>query len=128
MARRLEAVRSELSPDVALTESDAVGSTLAMGGTGIATLALDVMVNATVALAATNETDDNDFLVRACADAENAYEVAAAVVGAVPTREGPAVMDLRRAFETEGGIALRRRLTKARPRVLAIYERVKRAA
>ena len=131
VARRLEAVRSELSPDIAMTESDAVGSTLAIGGSGVATLALDVMVNAKVALAATDETDetdDADFLVRACADAENAYEVAAAVVKAVPSREGPAVMELRRAFETEGGIALRRKLTKARPRVREIYERVKQAA
>jgi hypothetical protein len=128
VARRLEAVRSQLSPDLAMTESDAVGSTLAIGGSGVATVALDVMVNAKVALAATDEADDADFLVRACADAENAYEVAAAVVKAVPGTDGPAAWELRRAFETEGGIALRRRLTKARPRVRAIYQRVKRAA
>ena len=128
VARRLEAVRAELSPDVEMPESDAIGTTLAIGGSGVATLALDVMVNAKVALASADETDDAAFLVGACADAQSAYEVAAAIVEAVPSREGPDVMELRRAFDTEGGIALRRKLTKARPRVRAIYERVKRAA
>ena len=128
VARALHAMLAEPTPDTQLAEPDVVGSTLTVGGSGVATLALDVKVNAMMALAATHDKGETDFLIGACGDAESAYEVAAAVVDAAPRRQGPAVMELRRAFETEGGIALRERLTKARPRVLAIYERTRRAA
>jgi hypothetical protein len=128
VARALSAMRVEPSPEVPLAEPDAVGSALTMGGSGVATMALDVKVNAMMALAATHDKSETDFLIGACLDAESAYEVAAAVVEAVPKRQGPAVMELRRAFETEGGIALRERLTKARPRVREIYQRARQAA
>ena len=91
-------------------------------------MALDTMVNAMMALALTHDGSDLDFLIGIYVDAESAYEVAEAVVQAAPRRHGTAVMDLRRAFETEGGIALREKLTKARPRVREIYERARRAA
>ena len=90
-----------------LDKPDAIGSTLAIGGSGVATIALDVMVSAMVALAATDDGDDTDFLIGACLDAENAYEVGAAVVAAAPNRDVPAMADLRRAYDTEGSVALR---------------------
>ena len=128
LARTLSAVRVELSPDVPMAEPDAVGSTLAIGGSGVATMALDTMVNAMMALALTHDRSDTDFLIGSYVDAESAYEVAEAVVQAAPRSHGQAVIDLRRAFDTEGGIALRERLTKARPRVREIYERARAAA
>lgn len=128
VARALSSMRSEVPPDVPLAEPDAVGSTLAFGGSGVATLALDTMVNAMMALAATHDGSETDFLIGIYLDAESAYEVAEAVVQAAPKRHGTAVLDLRRAFETEGSVALRERLTKARPRVREIYERARRAA
>lgn len=128
VARALRAIRAEPSPEIAVAEPDAVGSALAMRGSGVATVALDVKVNAMMALAATHDQGETDFLIGACVDAENAYEVAAAVVEAVPRREGSAVLELRRAFETEGGVALRQRLTQVQPRVREIYQRSWRAA
>ena len=128
VTRAVHTMRSELPPEAPMAEPEAVGSTLAIGGSGVATIALDVMVNAMMALAATHDEGDTDFLIGTCVDAQSAYEVAAAVVEAAPRRHGPAVMDLRRAFETEGEIALRDRLIRARPRVHEIYERVRSAA
>jgi len=128
VARALKSMRVELSPDVPLAETDAVGSTLTIGGSGVATMALDTMVNAMMALAVTHDRSETDFLIGTYVDAESAYEVAEAVVQAAPRRHGPEVMDLRRAFETEGGVALREKLTKARPRVREIYERAGSAA
>jgi hypothetical protein len=128
VARALSAMRVGPSPDVASPEPDAVGSALAMRGSGVATMALDVKVNAMMALAGTHDQSETDFLIGACLDAESAFEVAAAVVEAVPKKSGPAVMDLRRAFETEGGIALRTRLIEVQPRVREIHEKARRAA
>ena len=128
VTRAVHDMRSELPLEAPLAGTEAVGSTLAIGGSGVATMALDVMVNAMMALAATHDEGDTDFLIGTCVDAESAYEVATAVVQAAPRRHGPAVMDLRRAFDTEGEIALRNRLIRARPRVLEIYERVRSAA
>src|SRR6202030_4174965 len=91
---------------------------------GAATEALDVMVNAMVALAATEDEEDTDFLIGACVDAGNAYEVGAAVVEAAPRTHGIAMLNLKRAFETEGSVALRKRVTGSRPLVLEINERV----
>jgi hypothetical protein len=131
VAHAVKTMRSELPPDTALDEPDVVGSTLALGGSGVATIALDVMVNAMMALASTDENDDRDdtdFLIGACVDAESAYEVSTAVMQAAPMREGRAILDLRKAYETEGGLALRKRLIDARPRVREIHERVRRVA
>jgi hypothetical protein len=65
-------------------------------------MALDTMVNAMMALAVTHDRSETDFLVGIYVDAESAYKVAEAVVQAAPRSHGPAVMELRRAFETEG--------------------------
>ena len=120
----VKALHSEQPPAEQLDKPDAIGSTLAIGGSGVATIALDVMVTAMVALAATDDGEDTDFLIGACLDAENAYEVGAAVVAAAPHRDVPAMLDLRRAYDTEGSVALRRRVLRARPRVRAIRDRV----
>ncbi len=120
----VKAMHSEQPPAEQLDKPDAIGSTLAIGGSGVATIALDVMVSAMLALAATDDGADTDFLIGACLDAENAYEVGAAVVAAAPSRDVPAMLDLRRAYDTEGSVALRKRVLKARPRVREIQERV----
>jgi len=128
IAQAVKTMRAELPLQADSNEPDTVGLNLAVGGSGIATIALDVLVNATVALALTADDRDTDFLIGACVDAESAYEVSAAVLQAAPQRDGPAMMELRRAFETEGGIALRKRLTRARPRVRELYEQARQAA
>jgi hypothetical protein len=128
VAHSVKAMRAELPPDADSNEPEVVGSTLAVGGSGVATIALDVLVNAMVALSLTDDTNETDFLIGACVDAESAYEVSAAVLHAAPERQGAAMLELRRAFETDGGIALRKKLTRARPRVREIYERARRAA
>ena len=59
----VKALRSEQPPAAELDKPDAIGSTLAIGGSGVATIALDVMVSAMLALAATENVDDTDFLI-----------------------------------------------------------------
>jgi len=128
IAQAVKALRAALPLHTDSNEPDTIGLNLAVGGSGTATIALDVLVNAMVALALTDDDTDTDFLIGACVDAESAYEVSAAVLQAAPQRDGPAMMELCRAFETDGGIALRKRLTRARPRVREIYEQARRAA
>jgi len=120
----VKALHSEQPPARQLEKPDAIGSTLAIGGSGVATIALDVMVTAMLALASTDNVDDTDFLIGACLDAESAYEVSTAVVQAAPQRDDPAMLDLRRAYETEGSVALRKRVIEARHRVRAINARL----
>src|SRR5579863_646097 len=55
VARALSAMRVEPSPEVVLAEPDAVGSALALRGSRVATVALDVKVNAMMALAGTHD-------------------------------------------------------------------------
>jgi len=121
----VKALRTEQPPAQQLDKPDAIGSTLTIGGSGVATIALDVMVSAMIALAATDDRDETDFLIGACLDAETAYEVGAAVVQAAPRREAPEMVDLRRAYDTEGSVALRKRVIAARSRVHEISDRVK---
>ena len=120
----VKALRTEQPPAEQLDPPDAIGSTLAIGGSGVATIALDVMVSAMLALAATDDGDETDFLIGACLDAESAYEMSAAVVAAAPRRDVPDILDLRRAYDTQGSVALRRKVIKARPRVNEIRKRV----
>ena len=121
----VKALRSEQPPRQQLDKPDAIGSTLTIGGSGVATIALDVMVTAMLALAATDDGDEADFLIGACLDAESAYEVGAAVVQAAPRRDEPEILDLRRAYDTEGSVALRKRVIAARHRVREISARAK---
>ena len=115
----VDAMRAERPPDARLSEPDAIGSMLAIGGSEVASVALDVMVNAMVALAATDDDGDEDFLIGACVDAASAYEVGAAVVETAPRWNGPGILDLKRAFEAEaeGESAIGTRLTRTRARV-----------
>ena len=85
----VKALHSEQPPTQQLDTPDAIGSTLTIGGSGVATIALDVMVSAMLALAATDDEDETDFLIGACLDAESAYEVSTAVVQAAPTARRP---------------------------------------
>jgi hypothetical protein len=120
----VKALHSEQPLAQQLEKPDAIGSTLAIGGSGVATIALDVMVSAMLALAATDNVDDTDFLIGACLDAESAYEVSTAVVQAAPQRDFPTMLDLRRAYDTEGSVALRKRVIAARHRVREINARL----
>lgn len=124
VAQSVKRLQVEQPPAKDMDEIDATGSTLAIDGAGVAAVALDVLVNAGVALARTEDLDDTDFLVAAILDAENAYEVGAAIVEAAPQSDEPGMVDLERALGTEGNKTLTKRLTQARPRVLAIKERV----
>ena len=122
-ANAVESLQHEKPLAERLSETDVIGSTLAIESSGVAIVALDVMINAMLALAATDDEDDSDFLIGACIDAESAFEVGAAVAQAVPTSDGAAIRDLRRAFATEGGSALRRRVADAFPRVREVHDR-----
>jgi hypothetical protein len=122
----VKTLHTQLPPRELLDEPDAIGSTLAIGGSGVATIALDVMVTAMLALAATDDGDVTDFLIGACLDAENAYEMSAAVVQDAPRRDPPAMFDLQRAFDTDGSVALRQRVITTRSRVREINERIRR--
>lgn len=122
VAKTVKTFHAEQPPPMA-SEIDTEGAYLAVGGAGVATVALDVMVNAMVALAGTDDVDDTDFLVSARLDAELAYEAGVAVVEAVPKTDGPGMADLERALSTEGTKALTHRVTQARPQVLAIKDR-----
>ena len=114
VADEVKMLCAEQPPLERMNDPDTIGSTLAIGGSGVATIALDVMVGAMVALAATDDDDDDtDFLIGACVDAESAYEAGAAVVRAAPTIDGSAMLNLQRAFETEGEVALRKRVVNA---------------
>ena len=104
-------------------ESDALGSTLAVAGGGVATVALDVMVNAMAALATTDDNDDTEFLVGASLDAESAYEVGTAVVQASTSADLQRMVNLQRTLDTGACRALRERLIRSRPRVQAMKER-----
>jgi hypothetical protein len=119
----VKAFHSEQPPPQQLDTPDVIGSTLTIGSSGVATIALDVLVSAMLALAATDDGDETDFLIGACLDAESAYEVSTAVVQAAPRRDVPAILDLRRAYDTDGSVALRKRVIDARPRVRAISTR-----
>lgn len=104
---------------------DGTGSTVAIGGAGVATVSLDVMVKSMVALASTTDLDETDYLVSAGFDAENAYEVGVAVVGAAPNSDESGMVDLERALSTAGYKALTKRVTQARPRILAIQKQMR---
>ena len=117
--KRFEVMQPSTDDDLNVT-----GSSLALGGGGVATVALDVIVNAMVALASTDNRDDIDFLVSVSIDAEEAYEVGVAVMEAAPNTDRSGVADLLGALGTEGNNALAKRVVQARPRVLAIKKRV----
>lgn len=126
-AEEVKTLRSEQPSAERLGEQDATGSDLVIRGSGSATIALDVLVDAMATLSATNEVDDMDVLVGACIDAQRAYEDSTAVVKAASQAHGPSLRNLERAFDTEGEVALRKRVKADRAAVHAISERVGRS-
>lgn len=118
-----DALRAERPPEARLSECDASGSMLAIGGSGVASAALDVLVTAMVALAATDDEDDEDFLIGACVDAAGAYQVGAAVLEDAPTGSGAEIEDLKRAFDVERKAALASRMAGARALAVEINQR-----
>jgi hypothetical protein len=108
-----------------MDEMDVTGSTLVIGAADVATVALDVMVNAMMGLTNTKDDAETDFLVSTSMDAEDAYEVGAAVVQAAPEWDEPDLLDLDNAFRTDGNRTLVTRVRAARPRVLSIKDRAR---
>ena len=123
VAKSVKTLSTERPPADNLSEPEGLGSTLAVAGGGVATVALDVMVNAMAALATTDDNDDTEFLVGASLDAESAYEVGSAVVQASTSADLPRMVNLQRTLDTGACRALRERLIRSRPRVQAMKER-----
>ena len=123
VADAVSTLRAERPPEARLSEPDACGSMLAIGGSGVATVALDVLVNAMVALAATDDEDDADVLIAACVDAASAYQLGASVVEDAPRGSGAEIQELKRAFDVEGKAALGSRLTRGRALAVEINQR-----
>jgi hypothetical protein len=117
VAREVKTLRDEQPPTEALDEPAVTGSALTVDGAGAATMALDVIVNSMVALSATEDEDATDVLVGACIDAAQVYEGSTAVVKAASQSHGSEVLDLKRAFDANGEVALRNRVAAARARL-----------
>jgi hypothetical protein len=124
VAQEVNSLRSEQPSTESMEDATATGSTLTIRGSGVATIALDVMVDAMAALTTVEDKEDTDLLIGACIDAERAYEDCTAVVKAVSRAHGPALGDLKRAFDTQGEVALRKRVRDARPRVHEVSDRL----
>ena len=124
VAKEVKTFRCEHPPTEGLDERGATGPTLVIRGSWSATVALVVMVDAMTTLSFTHEVDDTDVLVGACIDAERAYEDSTAVVKAASQAYGSVLGNLARAFDTDGEVALRKRVTAGRAAVHAISERV----
>ena len=116
-------LRAERPPEAGLSEPDAAGSMLAIAGSGDASTALEVMVNAMVALAATDDEEDADILIGACVDAASAYQVGASVLEDAPSGNGAAIQDLKRAFDVERKAAFGPSLTTGRALAVEINQR-----
>ena len=124
VTKQVKAMRAEQPATEDLDEPVATGSALAVRGCGAATVALGVMVDAMGALVMTDDEGDTHVLIGACLDAEQAYDDSTAIVTAASQTHGSAMLDLKRAFDAEGEVALRRRVIAARTQVRDINERV----
>ena len=124
IAAEVNGMRSEQLAVDEMEQSTATGSTLVIRGTGAATIALDVMVDALAALGSAEEVDDVDVLIGACIDGHQAFEDCAAVVKAAAKAHGTSLSNLERAFNTEGEVALRKRVSEARRKVHNVNARV----
>jgi hypothetical protein len=121
VAREVNTLRDELPPTEE-EEPAVTGSTLAIDGADAATMALDVMVNSMVALSATTDDEATDVLVGDCVDAARVYEGSAAVVKASLHSHGSETLDLKRAYEADGEVALRNSMVGARVRLGDVNE------
>ena len=115
VAREVKTLRDEQPPAEDRQEPAVAGSALTIDGADAATMALDVMVNSMVALSATEDEEATDVLVGACVDAACVYEGGAAIVKAAS--HGSEVLDLKRAFDADGEVALRTSVAGARARL-----------
>jgi hypothetical protein len=116
VAREVKNLRDEQLPTED-QEPSGTGSALTIDGADAATMALDVMVNSMVALSATQDEEATDVLVGACVDAARVYEGGAATVKAALRSHGSEVVELRRAFDADGEVALRNSVVKTRARL-----------
>lgn len=124
VAREVNTLRDEQPPTEEQEEPAVTGSALTIDGADAATMALDVMVNSMVALSATTDEDATDVLVGDCVDAARVYEGSAAVVKASLHSHGSETLDLKRAFDADGEVALRNSVVQARARLEDVDEQV----
>lgn len=115
--REVRTLRDERPPTEDLDEPAVTGSALTIDGAGAATMALDLMVSSMVALSATEDEDATEVLVGACIDAARLYEGSTAIVKAASASHGSEVLDLKRAFDADGEVALRNRVVAVRARL-----------
>ena len=120
VATEVNGMRSEQLSANQMERTTMVGSTLAIRGCGAAVIALDVLVDAVAGLTATDDVDDVDALVGACIDAQRAFGDCTAIVKAATSAHGGSLYSLERAFNAEGEVALRRRVSDARRQVHSI--------
>ncbi len=120
VATEVNSMRSEQLAAVQMERTTVIGSTLAIRGCGAATIALDVMVDAVAGLTVTDDVDDVDVLVGASIDAQQAFGDCTAIVKAAANAHGGRLDGLDRAFNSEGEIALRRRVSDARRRLQSV--------
>jgi len=124
VAREVNTLRDEQPPTEAQEEPAVTGSALTIDGADAATMALDVMVNSMVALSATTDEEATDVLIGDCVDAARVYEGSAAVVKASLHSHGSETLDLKRAFDADGEVALRNSVVGARARLGDMIEPV----
>jgi hypothetical protein len=106
------------------TDRATLGMALAVEGGEAASLALDVLLDAISALhGEAIDGLDAELLLGACVDAEQAYEASAATVLASAHAEGLDLVNLDRAFRTEGQVGVRERLRRKSTGVAAIAAR-----
>ena len=117
VAREVSTLRDEQPPTEKPEEPAVTGSALTIDGADAATMALDVMVNSMVALSATTDEETTDVLIGDCVDAARVYEGSAAVVKASLHSHGSETLDLKRAFDADGEVALRNSVVGARARL-----------
>ena len=117
-AREVKTLRDEQPATEDLNEPAVTASALTIDGAGAATMALDVMVSSMVALSATEDEDATEVLIGACVDAARVYEDSTAIVKAASQSHGSEVLDLKRAFDADGEVALRNRVVTARTRLV----------
>jgi hypothetical protein len=126
VAREVNILRDEQPPAEEQEEPAVTGSALTIDGADAATMALDVMVNSMVALSATTDEDATDVLIGDCVDAARVYEGSAAVVKASLHCHGSETLDLKRAFDADGEVALRSSVVGAQARLGELNEHVER--
>ena len=105
-----------------LGETAAAGSALTLRGAEAATLSLDVMLDAVMALRAVDDRRETELLIGACIDAEQGFAQSVAVVRAAATAHAAAVRTLSKAFDSDGEQALRLRLVREKAALAGLQE------